>query len=161
MCQTETPGRRITSRLFASALLALGLLVAPTPAVGQDAEPTLYERLGGVYPIATVVDLFIDFLLANPTLNANPRIDEARRSVPPAGLKHRVTSLVCQATGGPCVYTGRGMDEAHAHLDISEEEWSAMLGDLRRTLDHFEVPEREQRELIAIVESTKDDIVVR
>ena len=76
---------------------------AKEPAVTeQTTEPALYERLGGVYSIAAVVDDFIERLLINDTLNANPAIAKARDSVPKAGLKYRVTELVCQATGGPC-----------------------------------------------------------
>ena len=63
-------------------------------------------------------------------------------------------------TGGPCKYAGRDMKAAHAHLNISEKEWQAMLADFRKTLDKFSVPAAEQAELIAIVNSTKTDIVV-
>ncbi len=147
------------------ALVTLGLMLGSRPLPAQtpaeEAEPSLYERLGGVYPIAVVVDDFIDRLLVNDVLNANPAIDEARQRVPAPGLKYRVTELVCQVTGGPCKYTGRTMKEAHAHLNIGEREWQAMLEDFRATLAKFDVPEREQQELIAIIESTKSDIVTR
>jgi len=134
--------------------------VSVSSARAQESETSLYERLGGVYAIATVVDDFIDRLLVNEVLNANPAIDAARQRVPPAGLKYRVTELVCQAAGGPCTYTGRSMKEAHAHLNITEREWQAMIADLKKSLAKFEVPEREQAELLAIVESTKGQIVV-
>jgi hemoglobin len=124
-------------------------------------KPTLYERLGGIYPIATVVDAFIERLLVNDTLNANPRIDEARHRVPKAGLKFQVTALVCQVTGGPCVYKGRDMRSAHAHLAIGEREWQALVADFVKTLDSFQVPKPEQQELLAIVGSTKPEIVSR
>jgi len=123
-------------------------------------EPSLYERLGGVYNIATVVDDFIERLYIDDILNANPKIKEARDRVPKAGLKFRVTALVCQVTGGPEKYTGRTMKEAHRHLNITEKEWQAMLADFTKSLDKFKVPGREQKELIAIVESTKKDIVI-
>jgi hemoglobin len=126
----------------------------------EKAEKTLYERLGGVYAIASVVDDFIDLLYVNDVLNANPAIKEARERVPLPGLKYRVTSMVCQATGGPCTYTGRSMKEAHQHLNITESEWQAMLVDFQRVLNNYQVPQREQKELIAIVESTKKDIVI-
>lgn len=133
----------------------------PGAATADDTqEKSLYERLGGVYPIASVVDVFIDLLLHNDVLNENPAIRKARDEVPAPGLKYHVTAMVCQATGGPCEYTGRSMEEAHAHLNIGEREWDAMLSDLRRTLNDFQVPEQEQEELVAIVQSTKDDIVV-
>ncbi len=126
----------------------------------EEAEPSLYDRLGGVYSIATVVDDFIERLLVNDTLNANPAIQEARDRVLKAGLKFRLTAQVCQATGGPEKYNGRSMKDSHAHLDITETEWQAMLADFKKTLDKFEVPEREQGELFAIIESTKPDIVI-
>jgi len=126
----------------------------------EEAEPSLYDRLGGVYSIATVVDDFIERLLVNDTLNANPAIEEARGRVPKAGLKFRLTAQVCQATGGPEKYNGRSMKDSHAHLNITETEWQAMLADFKKTLDKFKVPEREQGELFAIIESTKLDIVI-
>ena len=126
-----------------------------------SSDTSLYARLGGVYSIATVVDDFIERVLVNDTLNANPAVDEARERVPKAGLKVQVTALVCQTTGGPYEYQGRSMEDAHAHLSISEAEWEAMAADFKATLDEFEVPEKEQKELFEIVESTHDDIVTR
>ena len=83
------------------------------------AGPSLYERLGGVYSIATVVDDLIDRVMVDPRLNANPLVDEAHHRVPPAGFKYLVTELVCGATGGPQKYTGRSMADSHAHLKIT------------------------------------------
>jgi hemoglobin len=141
-----------------SILVALWGLSA-TGAQAQTPEKSLYDRLGGVYNIAAVVDDFIERLLVNNTLNANPAIKEARDRVPKAGLKFRVTALVAQVTGGPEKYAGRTMKESHAHLHITEAEWQAMVADFQKSLAKFKVPEREQKELIAIVESTKKDIV--
>ena len=123
-------------------------------------EMTLYDRLGGVFAIATVVDDFIDRVMADPRLNANPRVDEAHHKVAPAGFKYLVTEQVCEATGGPQHYTGRSMLDSHAHLEITGQEWQAFLDDFKRTLDKFNVPAAEQAELFTIVESTKKDIVV-
>jgi hemoglobin len=148
-----------------SVLSVVCLLAAVTAsaAVVQEARrpsPSLYDRLGGAYPIAVVVDAFIERLLVNQTLNANPAIDKARQQVPKQGLKFHVTTLVCEATGGPCRYVGRAMKDSHKHLNISEGEWQAMAADFKATLDAFKVPAQEQKELVAIVESTKTDIVV-
>jgi hemoglobin len=140
--------------ILAAALLGAGATHAQQP-------KSLYERLGGAYPISAVVDTFIDLLLVNDTLNANPAIKAARDRIPAAGLKFHVSTLVCQTTGGPCRYTGRAMKPAHAHLNISEKEWQAMLADFRRALNNYRVPEKEQQELVTIVESTKKDIVIR
>ncbi len=121
---------------------------------------TLYERLGGVFAIATVVDDFIDRVMNDPRLNANPLVDEAHHKVAPAGFKYLVTEQVCEATGGPQRYTGRNMYDSHAHLKITDGEWQAFLDDLQQTFDKFQVPSAEQGELFAIVESTKSDIVL-
>ena len=129
--------------------------------MNKPPEKPLYERLGGVYAVATVVDDFIERLLVNDVLNANPAINEARKRVPKAGLKFHVTALVCQVTGGPQQYTGRTMKETHKHLNITEKEWQAMASDFKKTLDSFKVPEKEQQELFAIIGSTKGDIVMR
>ncbi len=149
---------------IAISVLMLAAIGAPTRIAAQakaavEQPKALYDRLGGVYNIATVVDDFIERLLVNDTLNANPAISEARTRVPKAGLKFHVTALVCEATGGPCKYVGRSMKVAHQHLNITDAEWDAMVADFRKTLDKFKVPVREQEELIAIVGSTKKDIV--
>jgi hemoglobin len=127
----------------------------------QQKKSSLYDRLGGVYNIATVVDDLIDRVMADPRLNANPRVDEAHHRVTPAGFKYYVTELVCQASGGPQQYSGRSMGDSHRHLLITDHEWDAFMDDLHQTFDRFGVPEREKEELNAIVEGTKESIVVR
>lgn len=121
---------------------------------------SLYERLGGVYSIATVVDDFIDRIMDDPRLNANPLVDEAHHRVSRSGFKYLVTEMVCWATGGPQQYSGRSMHDSHAHLKITAEEWESFLDDFQQTLDKFAVPAPEQAELFAIVQSTKPDIVI-
>lgn len=123
-------------------------------------QPSLYDRLGGVYSIATVVDDFIDRVMADPRLNANPAVNEAHHKVPPAGFKYLATEMVCWATGGPQKYTGRSMADSHLHLNITPQEWEAFMDDFQQTLDKFTVPAAEQAELRAIVQSTYGDIVV-
>jgi len=123
-------------------------------------QQSLYERLGGVYSIATVVDDFIDRVMVDPRLNANPQVDEAHHRVSPAGFKYLVTEMVCWATGGPQQYTGRSMRDSHKDLMITQGEWEAFLDDFQQTLDKFAVPESEQAELKAIVDSTRADIVI-
>lgn len=125
----------------------------------SEATPSLYERLGGPYTIAVVVDDFIDRIMVDPRLNQNPRVDEAHHRVSPQGFKYYVTEMVCWATGGPQTYSGRSMLESHRDLGISPGEWQAFMEDFTQTLTKFSVPERETAELVAIVESTRDDIV--
>src|SRR5215813_15330532 len=150
----EVTMHRAVSSLIVGVLVTMALGVSGT-ARAQSAPKPLYDRLGGVYSIATVVDDFIERLLVNDTLNANPAIREARARVPKAGLKFHVTALVCGVTGGPCKYSGRSMKDAHARLNINDRQWQAMLTDFRTTLNKFKVPAPEQNELIKIVESTK------
>jgi hemoglobin len=123
-------------------------------------KASLYDRLGGVYSIATVVDDFIDRIMTDARLNANPLVNEAHHRVPPAGFKYLVTEMVCWATGGPQKYTGKSMKESHEHLKITAQEWEAFLDDFQQTLNKFAVPAAEQAELKAIVDSTRSDIVV-
>ena len=125
----------------------------------DTAKPTLYDRLGGVYPIAAVVEDLIDRVMHNPVLNANAAVDEAHHRVSAAGFKYYVTEMVCWATGGPQNYTGRTMRESHKDLKITESEFAAFCKDFDDTMAKFNVPEAEQMELFAIVQSTKGDIV--
>jgi hemoglobin len=128
--------------------------------MSNENQPSLYERLGGVYSIATVVDDFINRVMADPRLNANPAVDEAHHKVPPAGFKYLATEMVCWASGGPQHYTGRSMADSHRHLNITPQEWDAFMDDFQQTLDKFNVPPPEQAELRAIVQSTYADIVI-
>ncbi len=82
------------------------------------APRTLYDRLGGIYSIATVVDDFIDRIMVDARLNANPRVDEAHHRVLPPGFKYLVTEMVGEATGGPQRYTGRTMEDSHRDLTL-------------------------------------------
>ena len=155
----------MTRANFTAATLLAGLTVAslsfglhgqaPAPS-----KPSLYDRLGGLYNIAAVVDSFIEKLVVNPTLNANPAIHAARKPERLPGLKVHVTTMVCEVTGGPCKYSGRDMKSSHAALNISEKDWEAMVADFKKTLDEFTVPAAEQEELIGIVATTKPDIVM-
>lgn len=123
-------------------------------------DPTLYERLGGVYSIAVVVDDLVDRVMSDARLNKNPLVDEAHHKVPPPGFKYLVTEMVCWATGGPQKYSGRSMADSHQHLKITADEWEAFIDDVAQTLNKFGVPAKEQGELQAIVASTRGDIVV-
>jgi hemoglobin len=127
----------------------------------SDAAPlSLYDRLGGIFAIAAVVDDFVDRIMVDPRLNANPRVDDAHHKVSKAGFKYLVTEMVGWATGGPQKYTGRSMYDSHVHLEITSPEWDAFLDDLVQTFEKFQVPAGERAELIAIVNSTKSDIVL-
>jgi hemoglobin len=98
--------------------------------------------------------------MVDDRLNANPRVDEAHHRVLPPGFKYLVTEMLAEAAGGPQRYTGRSMEESHREMRITPDEWRAFMDDLNRTLDKFDVPQQERSEVLAIVESTREDIVV-
>ena len=125
----------------------------------QVKEESLYNRLGGAHAIAQVVDDFVDRLWVNEVLNANPKNKEAMGISKPA-LKYLATELTCMATGGPQKYSGRGMKEVHSGLNISEKEQDAMVVDFKASLNKFNVPAKEQTELLEVVGSVKGDIVM-
>lgn len=121
--------------------------------------PALYDRLGGIHAVASVVDDFIERLLADPIITKNEKVVSAIGRISKPGLKYLVTEFVASATGGPQKYTGRSMKDSHAHLAITQDEWNAAVKDLLATLEKFNVPKKEQDELVAIVATTHDDIV--
>jgi hemoglobin len=150
--------------LWAALGIAAILLARSHTAMAQSGaepkQPSLYDRLGGLAPISVVVSDFIDALVPDAVLNANPAIDAARKRVPAPYLKYHVTAMVCQATGGPCQYHGREMKESHAHMNITEQEWDRMVTLFKGVLAKHKVPAKETQELLEIVGSTRADIVV-
>lgn len=123
--------------------------------------PSLYKRLGEEKAIAAVSSELIDRLNVNDLLNANPKIDAARKKVNNDELKAKLTAFVCVATGGPQKYKGRTMKETHKDMNISGKEWDEMAKVFGAVLDSFKVPKEEQSELFGIVGTTKSAIVKR
>jgi hemoglobin len=123
------------------------------------AEQSLYERLGGVNAIAMVVDRFSDEIIKNPKLNVNPTLQEWNNKGQLPGLKFMRTLWICAATGGPFQYTGKELHEAHQDLHITSEEFDEVGAEIDRALDYFNVPEREQQELLAAIVSHKAEVV--
>ncbi len=127
------------------------------------AEKSLYERLGGIFAIAAVVDHFSDALLENAkVVNANPELKKwhtvtYRERLP--GLKFLRTLWAASVAGGPFTYTGEDLQEAHRDLHITPEIFDeVILGELGRTLDHFKVPAREKEEVLGAFEAQKDKV---
>jgi hemoglobin len=142
-------------------LVAAIFVASSLPAFAQQTgAQNLYERLGGMRGISMVVDDFINRLVANETLNNNAAIDAGRKASPAPYLKFEVATLMCEVTGGPCKYAGRGMKEAHAHLNITEQEWNVMAAEFEKSLIKFRGSETEQR-AFDIVSQTKPDIVLK
>lgn len=128
----------------------------------MSTEQSLYERLGGVYAIAAVVDRFSDQILKNPRIvNANPQLKEwhtekYRERMP--GLKFNRTLWVCAVSGGPYEYTAKSLDDAHSDLHISSEVFDEVSAELANALDHFNVPAREKEEVLAAFNAQKPDV---
>jgi hemoglobin len=126
------------------------------------AEPTLYERLGGIFAIAAVVDNFSDRLLRNPKIvDANPELHEwhtvtYHTRLP--GLKWGRTLWLAALAGGPFEYTGREMRDAHFDLKIPPEVFDEVAAELANALDEFQVPEREKQEVLAGFAGEKSEV---
>ena len=133
-------------------------------------EPTLYERLGGVFAIAAVVDHFSDAVVRNPVVgqqSENPQLREWHTNnlgrLP--GLKFMRTLWVCEVAGGPQQYsatkpggTSLGLEEAHRELKITPAEFDEVATALARTLDAFNVPEQEREEVLGAFAAHKDEV---
>lgn len=114
---------------------------------------SLYERLGGKDAIAAVVDDLVARAAKDDRVNAK----FARTDIP--RLKKMVIDQVCEATGGPCTYAGRDMKETHAGMGVTSGEFDAFVEDLVATLDRFNVPQRDQQELLGLLGPMKNYIV--
>jgi hemoglobin len=114
---------------------------------------SLYERLGGLDAITAVVDSFVARCARDDRINEK----FVRTDVP--RLKKMLVDQVCEATGGPCTYTGRGMRETHDGMEVTAGEFDALVEDLVATLDEFDVPTAEQEELLGLLGPMRDEIV--
>ena len=117
---------------------------------------TLYERLGGYDAIAAVAN---DLL---PRMQADAQLGRFYQHRGEDGLRRSRQLLIdflCSSAGGPLYYTGRDMKITHKGMKISESDWSAFLGYLNATLDDLQVPQAERNEVVALMQSTKADIV--
>src|SRR5918994_7293398 len=133
-------------------------------------EESLYERLGGAFAIAAVIDHFSDALVQNPVVgqrSENPALREWHTNnldrLP--GLKFMRTLWVCNVAAGPFQFTatrpGRtvlGLEEAHRNLRISPAEFDEVAAELGRTLDSFNVPEPEKEEVLGAFAAHKDEV---
>ena len=133
-------------------------------------EKSLYERLGGVFAIAAVVDQFSDEVVKDPVAgrgSANPELREWHTDKLDrlAGLKFMRTLWLCEVAGGPFTFeatkpgsTHLGLEEAHRDLQIAGDQFDAVAGVLSRTLDSFSVPQREHDEVLAAFAAHKGEV---
>ena len=118
------------------------------------AKKSLFDRLGGKPAIEAVVEKFVG------RTTTDPRIKHRFHNTDPGELKRLLAEFVCQATGGPCRYTGRDMKTAHAGMDLVEDEFNAVVEDLVAALDELHVPEAEKGEILAALGPLKGHMVV-
>lgn len=158
----------------ASAMIILILLTTPGCQMDQDSQDhgsmgmgsssgkTLYERLGGMPAIQAVVDDFVDRGATDPRVNFTRRGTPYQWQATPENVlvvKKRIAAFVAMAAGGPQQYEGKDMRSSHKGMMISNAEFDALAEDLRASLSKFNVPAREQAELMAVIEKTRRDIV--
>src|SRR5262245_9983690 len=137
------------------AVVSACLWAGAAHAQGPAPKKTLYQRLGGLPAITAVVDDFVGNVARDRRINrffANANVPR---------LKFLLVQQICQASGGPCFYTGRDMRSVHRGMGISGRHFNALVQDLGRSLDRFRVPAREQRELVGALASLRKDIVER
>ena len=146
----------------------VAVLLGGTAAYAQ--QKTLYERLGGVFAIAAVVNHFSDAVVKNPIVgqrSKNPALREwhTKNLSRLPGLKFMRTLWVCNVAGGPFQYTATkpgstpvGLEAAHRELKISPAEFDEVAAELGRTLDVFKVPAQEKKEVLAAFAAHKGEV---
>lgn len=147
---------RLAGAILVAFVIACGASALALGQGGAQAGATLYKRLGGFDAITAVVDDFVPRLVADPQLG---RFFVGHGNDSKGRIRQLVAELVCQATGGPCVYLGRPVKTAHGGLGITESDWQTMVKHFVATLDKFKVQQKEKDELLAIVGGLKADIV--
>ena len=170
---TSSIGRSVLAGLTLTAALLTGL-VGTDNAYGQAKEPTLekslYERLGGVFAIAAVVNHFSDAVVKNPIVGEKSKNSQLRdwhtrslKRLP--GLKFMRTLWVAEVSGGPFKFTATkpgntalGLEEAHRDLKISPSEFDEVAAELGRSLDFAKVPKREKGEVLAAFAAHKSEV---
>lgn len=154
---------RWNNTILASILASVTALAAcgggakkeTTPTGSGDAIQTksLYDRLGGKDGITGVVDDFIANVAADARINAF----FANSDIP--HLKQMLVDQICEASGGPCKYTGKTMKEVHTGMKVKSEHFDALVEDLVKSLDKFKVGEKEKADLLGALAPMKPDIV--
>jgi hemoglobin len=120
------------------------------------APKSLFERLGGKVAITAVVETFIKNVSADTKINKRFAQTKGARM---EKFKQGLIDTICEASGGDCKYTGKTMKDAHKGMKIKEEEWNALLLDLKAALEEHKVGESEQNDLVAALGGMHDDIV--
>lgn len=142
-------------RLIAAAGFGTASLVTATAAIAATAD-TLYQRIGGYDAIAAVTDDLLGRLAADKSLG---RFFVGFSTDSFGKVRAHFIEILCVQTGGPCNYTGRDMKTVHTGLHITEADWQHSLELFGQTMAKFNVPEREQKDLAALLVPLEKDIV--
>src|SRR5229473_1932198 len=144
-------------RLAIPALLMATLLLGACQNMGMAPmqQKSLYDRLGGQGALVAVVDDFVGNVAADSRINKF----FAKTDIP--RLKRLLVEQICAGTGGPCTYTGRDMKSTHAGMGIKDEQFNALVEDLVKSLDKFQVAEPDKNELLGVLGGLKSEVVGR
>jgi hemoglobin len=154
---------RSRSMALALALVALGaaacggkpMATAPPASAGSGSgSASLYDRLGRKDAITAVVKDFVEQRVAK-----DARINAFFAHADLADLEAKLADQICEASGGPCKYTGKDMRTAHAGMNVKDGDFHALVEDLQASLDHFHVAARDQQDLLGALAGMHDDIV--
>jgi hemoglobin len=168
---TESAEPGLTRRVAlaaAAGLVGAGIVgAAGASAQSDDAtavaeEPSLYERLGGIFAISAVVDRFSDAIITNPKLNVNPALkawNETQAATRLPGLKFMRTLWIASLAGGPFEYTGLPLNSAHREFHLTAAEFEEVGAEIVRALDYYKVPEREKQELVDAYMTAMNEVV--
>ncbi|MFN0137378.1 MAG: group I truncated hemoglobin [Phycisphaerae bacterium] len=155
-------GTRVWAVGLAAAVLSLVGCSNSEMKSDSGAEKSLYDRLGGESAITAVVDDFVASGAANPKVNFTRKGTKMEWQATPenvAHMKKMLVQFICAATGGPQKYAGKDMKKLHTGMKISNAEFDALAADLVASLKKLSVPQKEIDELVAIVGTTRKDIV--
>ncbi len=128
----------------------------------STAEQSLYERVGGIFAIAAVVDRFSNAIITNPKLNENPALKAWNQTDAPTrlpGIKFMRTIWIAALAGGPFEYTGLPLHDAHQRFHLTSDEFDEVGAEIVRALDEYKVPEREKQQLVDVYVLSKPDVV--
>jgi hemoglobin len=139
--------------IISLVVVASSVALAACAPMAPPQQASLYQRLGGQPAITAVVDDFVANVAADNRINGF----FARTDIP--HLKRELVDQICQATGGPCTYTGKPMRVVHAGMHITDADFNALVQDLVKSLNKFKVPAPEQQELLGALGPLKPDIV--
>jgi len=146
------------AREVLTMLALMATIYGPAFAGQATKEKPLFDRLGGKNAITAVVDEFVARVAADTRINryfSSVASDAARMKT----FKGRLVDQICQASGGPCKYTGKDMKSAHMGMGISGAEFDALVEDLVGALDKFKVGAHEKDQLLGALGPMKSDIV--